>query len=394
MAVDKRTRVILNNLIKNGELYGAHQKYRTSAARLLKTPAPSAFGTGKLSLSAQAGQDKPEYDDAARDAAELLYEGAKALLERGELGGGTDLALYLLDTWATRAVPCTDENRNKIQTLIFLVGGKGKWRKTIIDHATAWSCNIETPAGDPGLHSYIGQILQKDRDYYGAEHHFLAAQTRDTARSLASLLFEWYKTDPSSSFSISTLGRYAARGILSYLEASSILCASIFIESFLALVVAADSDMLVERVPLTRWADDSAVDAEIIVTKLASLNFFQLLLKTCQIGLIEQQVKKPGNQAGTMTSYPGKAAWLQLLNKYEREVPWLKEPELKESTTILAEMYFDIKPSNAGGANILGDLMSSLFGGGGSPSATSGAGRGRGRGRISAAQSVSQPGLD
>lgn len=137
MTVDKRTRVILNNLIKNGELYGAHQKYRTSAARLLKTPAPSAFGTGKLSLHAQAGQTKQEYDDAAKDAAELLYEGAKSLLERGEFGGGTDLTLYLLDTWASRAVPCTDENRNKIQTLVFLVGGKGKWRKTIIDHATA-----------------------------------------------------------------------------------------------------------------------------------------------------------------------------------------------------------------------------------------------------------------
>lgn len=135
MVVDKRTRVILNNLIKNGELYGAHQKYRTSAARLLKSPAPSAFGTGKL--SSQAGHEKLEYDEAAQQAAELLYEGARALLERGELGSGTDLTLYLLDTWASRAVPCTDENRNKIQTLVFLVGGKGKWRKTIIDHATA-----------------------------------------------------------------------------------------------------------------------------------------------------------------------------------------------------------------------------------------------------------------
>lgn len=169
-----------------------------------------------------------------------------------------------------------------------------------------------------------------DRDYYGAEHHFLAAQTRDTARSLATLLFEWYKTDPSTSFSSSTLGRYAARGLLSYLEASSILCASIFIESFLALAIAADSSLLVERVPMTRWADDSAIDAEILVTKLGSLNFLQLVLKTCQVGLVEQQVKKPGNQTGTMTSYPGKAAWLQLVSKYEREVPWLKEPEVKE----------------------------------------------------------------
>lgn len=172
-----------------------------------------------------------------------------------------------------------------------------------------------------------------DRDYYGAEHHFLAAQTRDTARSLASLLFEWYKTDPSSNTSVTTLGRYAARGVLSYLEASSILCASIFIETFLALVIAADSSILVEKVPLARWADDSAIDAEIVVTKVASLNFLQLLLKTCQVGLVEQQVRKPGNQAGMMTSYPGKAAWLQLINKYEREVPWLKEPEVKEVGT-------------------------------------------------------------
>lgn len=57
-------------------------------------------------------------------------------------------------------------------------------------------------------------------------------------------------------------------------------------------------------------------------------------------------------------------------------------------------MYFDIKPANAGGANILGDLMSSLFGGGSSAPPAAGAGRGRGRGRIAAAAQVAQPGLD
>jgi hypothetical protein len=173
-------------------------------------------------------------------------------------------------------------------------------------------------------------VLPTDREYYGAEHHFLAAQTRDTARSLATLLYEWYKSDPSSNTSVSTLGRYAARGVLSYLEASSILCASIFIETFLSLALAADSSLLAERVPMSRWADDSAVDAEIVVTKVASLNFLQLLLKTCQVGLVEQQVRKPGNQAGMQTTYPGKTAWTQLLSRYEREVPWLKEPEVKE----------------------------------------------------------------
>lgn len=182
------------------------------------------------------------------------------------------------------------------------------------------------------LLTYVPHQLSPDRDFYGAEQHLLAAQTRDTARSLATLLFDWYKVDPSSSASasISTLGRYAARGVLSYLEASSILCASIFIESFLSLVLAAEPNLLAERTPLTKWADDSALDPEIVVTKIASLNFLQLVLKTCQVGLVEQQIKKPGNQPGMQTSYPGKAAWMQLVHRYEREVPWLKEPEVKE----------------------------------------------------------------
>lgn len=129
---DKRTRVMLANLLKNGELYAAHQKYRTTAARLLKTPAPSSFGTGKPKDPAAVALP---YDDAAKSAAELLFEGARALLEKGEYGGGTDLTLYLLDVWTSREVPCTDETRNKVQTLIALVGGRGSWRKSIIDHA-------------------------------------------------------------------------------------------------------------------------------------------------------------------------------------------------------------------------------------------------------------------
>ena len=162
---DKRTRVMLANLLKNGELYAAHQKYRTTAARLLKTPAPSSFGTGGSRGSTSSGSDAPglPYDDDAVKAAELLYEGARALLEKGELGGGTDLTLYLLEVWRTRGVPCTDDTRNKVQTLIALVGGTGNWRKSIIDHAVHWTAVVgdETPAGDESLHAYIGQILYK-----------------------------------------------------------------------------------------------------------------------------------------------------------------------------------------------------------------------------------------
>lgn len=131
---DKRTRVMLSNLLKNGELYAAQQKYRTTAARLLKTPAPSSFGTSSSRSSSSSTPALP-YDAAAQEAAQLLYEGARALLEKGERGGGTDLALYLLDVWKSRHVPVDDENRNRIKTLIALVGGQGNWRKSIVDHA-------------------------------------------------------------------------------------------------------------------------------------------------------------------------------------------------------------------------------------------------------------------
>lgn len=136
---DKRTRVMLSNLLRDGNLYAAHQKYRTTAARLLKTPAPSSFGTGKGASSKSKASDGAAlpFDDDARKAAELLLEGARALLEQGELGGGTDLSLYLLDVWSSRGVPCSADNRQAVQTLIALVGGKGNWRKSIIDQAVA-----------------------------------------------------------------------------------------------------------------------------------------------------------------------------------------------------------------------------------------------------------------
>lgn len=136
---DKRTRVIIAGLLKNGELYAAHQKYRTSAARLLKTPAPSSFGTGKTHASTAVGPDglALPFDEPAQQAAELLYDGARALLEKGESGAGTDLTLYLLDVWSQRGVRCDDNTRGKLQGLIALVGNKGAWRKSIIDSATS-----------------------------------------------------------------------------------------------------------------------------------------------------------------------------------------------------------------------------------------------------------------
>lgn len=65
-----------------------------------------------------------------------------------------------------------------------------------------------------------------------------------------------------------------------------------------------------------------------------------------------------------------------------------------QSLAYLGQMYFDIKPTNAGGANILGDLMSSLFGGGGGGPPAPSAGSSKGRGRGAGVPKITQAGLD
>lgn len=116
---------------------------------------------------------------------------------------------------------------------------------------------------------------------------------------------------------------------MSYLEASSILCANIFLNTLLSLAVSANPSLLYERLPLTTWPEKD-VEHEILVTRLASLNFLQLIIRSCQAGSGEHQIRRPGNNAGTQTVAPGKTAWTQLLGRYERDVPWLREQDVKE----------------------------------------------------------------
>lgn len=82
--------------------YAAQQKARTSATRLLApkrgTPAPAA------------GVVQP-FDGKAQEAAELLWEASRRLLEMGEVGSGADLANYLVEVWRSRGVECGQGER-------------------------------------------------------------------------------------------------------------------------------------------------------------------------------------------------------------------------------------------------------------------------------------------
>ena len=76
-----------------GEHYAAHQKARTTAARLLKAPTT------------------PEKQAQATD---LLWSTARQLLEKGEAGSGTDLGLYLIEAWVQDGTRCGDAERSAL----------------------------------------------------------------------------------------------------------------------------------------------------------------------------------------------------------------------------------------------------------------------------------------
>jgi hypothetical protein len=80
--------------VSTGDYYTAHQKARTTSTRLL----------------ARAGSDPSR----GVEASELLWEVARALLEKGQVGSGVDLAGLLVGTWKTREVACGEKERGAL----------------------------------------------------------------------------------------------------------------------------------------------------------------------------------------------------------------------------------------------------------------------------------------
>ncbi|POV95433.1 hypothetical protein PSTT_16273 [Puccinia striiformis] len=331
-----RTLKSIQNLVDQQEWYAAHQKYRTSAARLLKSNDPTSI----------------------QDAISLLFEGSRLLLERGQTGSGTDLGLMLIrDVLVAKKVPLGTEERNKLLTLITLTGSSGSWRKTMIDAAISWSCDAgECPTGDPTLHLSIGERLYKENQFQSAVVHLLSAANRDAARVLSNLLWTWSKEDKSNKEGTLS-GRYAAIGVLGYLELGSIISARSFLEDYLQKVISNYPKLLNSETV------SECNNSKIYIFVIPSLNFLQLLILTCQVGpgSLPNGTIPPANHNGPTI---GKAVYQAMAGRYSRFDGWISTPAIQESLATLAEMYFGIRQQRQGG-NILSDLMGSLFSGGG-----------------------------
>ncbi|SCZ88724.1 BZ3501_MvSof-1269-A2-R1_Chr10-2g02646 [Microbotryum saponariae] len=342
------------DLLDAGDYYGAHQKARTSATRLLAPPRRTATPAPPSSKNASSAEPLP-FDSKAQQASELLWQASRKLMEQAQIGSGVDLAIYLLDIYKTRNVGCGPEERAKMLQLIALTGPAGAWRKTLTDNIFSWSSKTGVAeSGDPEIHLYLGQLLYKEQKYHNASLHLLLVPTQDSARTLAEVMFAWSQLDPSG---LNGLGRYAARATLSYLESHAILAARTFLSHFLSSALKTYPDLLVKSIPypsptspLGKNLPSSEQGDELILTKLQSLNFLQLAIRTIQVGAGETVDKYGGANGGV---------------KKEKEVQWFnKSPEIKESLQELGIMYFEIKPPQQA-SNPFAAMMSGLLGGGG-----------------------------
>lgn len=205
----------------------------------------------------------------------------------------------------------------------------------------------------------------------------------------------------------------------SYLEMSALKPARIFLSHFLSLVLRTHANLLVVRFPYPPpgsalatslesskgTATDSSVEGgdELLVTRLASLNFLQLALHTIACGAGEalpnttqagsgatangSQVARQGSAAAAGGKNKGRQAWIALVQRYQGEVPWLQSAEVKEvrhclnqlvyeslkltgqwrvqCIQVLGEIYFGIAPPRNN--NFMAEMLGSLLGGGGPP---------------------------
>ena len=134
-AANQRLLDTITELLNAQEFYSAHQKARTSATRL---------------LTSRSGPAITSFDAKAQDAAHLLWEGARRLLEQGQIGSGVDLGKYLVEIWSSRGVTCGDDERsrfpfagvNLVTFILTFLARVGEGRLSLRSHVTRFIVHL------------------------------------------------------------------------------------------------------------------------------------------------------------------------------------------------------------------------------------------------------------
>jgi hypothetical protein len=192
------------------------------------------------------------------------------MLEVGQVGSGSDLTLYLIDTFEQAKQPVNSVTRAQITTLLRLFPPTEPTLKQIGQEFTKWARdNGEIKYGDPELNHILGTIFAKAGDAYDAEKYLLLG-TRESPNVLASLLYEWYTEDKEPAMA----AFYASRGTLGYLCIENIRDARSFTASYIEKMESGGTTFTEVK--------DEAGNVLKVSEQHPLLTFLQLLVVTCQ----------------------------------------------------------------------------------------------------------------
>lgn len=199
----------------------------------------------------------------------------------------------------------------------------------LFNHDYRWSAKFgDYPAGDPELHHVAGSLFAEEHDTYEAERHLILG-TKESPELLFKMEYKWYQEGEAH-----LAPHFAARAIFPYLLVGNVRAANSCYQLFTS-ALRTDYPGLGEQ-------QVSSASAQIpIFPSLPLLNFLGLLLLAIQRAAPEV--------------YKG------LVSKYALHIN--ETDSWAEPLEMIAEMYFGIqKPRQS---NPLMDMMSGLFGGGG-----------------------------
>ncbi|KAF9583648.1 hypothetical protein BGW38_008944 [Lunasporangiospora selenospora] len=294
----------LEKSVSDGNYYEAHQMYRTVANRHVKA-----------------------HNYAS--AIELLHSGAMLLLKHKQAGSGADLSLYLVEVYNLDKVPVTEESRDRIFDLAELMESTNSQRRTFLQSAISWSANHgEYKNGDPLLQHYVGLLFWKEKDYGQAEAHLLVG-TQESAEALGFVLFEWSEQEPSHD-----KGAYLLRGVLQELAQMNLRDANTVYKTF------------VERLPASYLASEQKLPSGSKKTKSTIQTFKSSLLNLTQILLLACETGDPMTYKQITARYKGVMSM---------------DENFGALITTIGELFFGVQAPRQ--ANMLADLMSSLFAG-------------------------------
>lgn len=150
-----------------------------------------------------------------------------------------------------------------------------------------------------------------DGNFEVAEPHLLAAGTRDAARTLAEMMYEW---SSQGSVGPGAIGNYAVRGVLPWLATSppNVLAASTFLSQFLSHLSSPSSKIGPDFI-----IGDSSVsgsEERVHLTTSSTVNFLQLAIATVQ------RAPTPGTSPVQARGMDGGVAkdWQNLVHRYRR----------------------------------------------------------------------------